>query len=87
MLDALAARFPLAVVTDGQSAWARAELHRVGLDGYFDPVVVSGDHGYRKPDRRLFEHALSRTSGWPPSTPSTSATTCTATCTAPARPG
>ena len=59
VLGGLAARFPLAVVTDGQSAWARAELHRVGLDGYFDPVVVSGDHGYRKPDRRLFERALS----------------------------
>jgi putative hydrolase of the HAD superfamily len=58
VLDALAARFPLAVVTDGQSAWARAELHAVGLDRYFDPVVVSGDHGYRKPDRRLFERAL-----------------------------
>jgi len=58
VLDALATRYPLAVVTDGQSAWARAELRAVGLDGYFDPVVVSGDHGYRKPDRRLFEHAL-----------------------------
>ena len=58
VLDALAARFPLAVVTDGQSAWARAELHAVGLDRYFDPVVVSGDHGYRKPDRRLFDRAL-----------------------------
>ena len=58
VLDALATRYPLAVVTDGQSAWARAELRAVGLDGYFDPIVVSGDHGYRKPDRRLFEHAL-----------------------------
>jgi putative hydrolase of the HAD superfamily len=59
VLDALAARFPLAVVTDAQSPWGRAELHRVGIDGYFDPVVVSGDLGYRKPDRRLFEQALS----------------------------
>ena len=58
VLDALTARFPLAVVSDAQSAWARAELHAVGLDGYFDPVVVSGDHGYRKPDRRLFRFAL-----------------------------
>jgi putative hydrolase of the HAD superfamily len=58
VLGALGARFPLAVVTDAQSAWARGELHSVGLGGYFDPVVVSGDHGYRKPDRRLFERAL-----------------------------
>jgi putative hydrolase of the HAD superfamily len=34
------------------------ELHRVGLLSYFDPIIVSGDHGYRKPDRRLFQLAL-----------------------------
>jgi putative hydrolase of the HAD superfamily len=58
VLDALRGRFPLAVVTDAQSAYARAELHKVGLLDYFDPIVVSGDHGYRKPDRRLFQLAL-----------------------------
>ena len=58
VLEVLSARFPLAVVTDGQSAWARGELHHVGLAGYFGTVVVSGDLGYRKPDRRLFELAL-----------------------------
>jgi len=57
VLDLLHTRFPLAVVTDGQSAYARAELHQVGLLEYFDPIVVSGDHGYRKPDRRLFHAA------------------------------
>jgi putative hydrolase of the HAD superfamily len=58
VLDALRKRYPLAVVTDAQSAYARAELHRVGLLGYFDPIIVSGDHGYRKLDRRLFQLAL-----------------------------
>ena len=58
MLDILRERFPLAIVTDAQTIYARGELHKVGLLGYFDPVVVSGDHGYRKPDRRLFQAAL-----------------------------
>jgi putative hydrolase of the HAD superfamily len=58
VLDVLRERYPLAVVTDAQGAYARAELHKVGLLGYFDPIVVSGDHGYRKPDRRLFQFAL-----------------------------
>src|ERR1051326_4365581 len=58
VLDVLRARCPLAIITDAQSAYARAELHKVGLLGYFDPIVVSGDHGYRKPDRRLFQLAL-----------------------------
>jgi putative hydrolase of the HAD superfamily len=58
VLDVLRERYPLAVVTDAQSAYARAELHKVGLLDYFDPIVISGDHGYRKPDRRLFQLAL-----------------------------
>jgi putative hydrolase of the HAD superfamily len=58
VLDTLRGRYPLALVTDAQSTYARGELHRVGLLGYFDPIVVSGDYGYRKPDRRLFQHAL-----------------------------
>ena len=58
VLGVLRERYPLAIVTDAQSAYARGELHRVGLLGYFDPIVVSGDYGYRKPDRRLFQFAL-----------------------------
>jgi putative hydrolase of the HAD superfamily len=58
VLDVLYGRYPLAVVTDAQSAYARSELHKVGLLGYFDPIIVSGEHGYRKPDRRLFQLAL-----------------------------
>ena len=58
VLDVLRERYPLALVTDAQSAYARGELHKVGLLDYFDPIVVSGDHGFRKPDRRLFQLAL-----------------------------
>jgi putative hydrolase of the HAD superfamily len=58
VLDILRERLPLAVVSDGQSSWARGELHKAGLSRYFDPIVISGDYGYRKPDRRLFQFAL-----------------------------
>jgi putative hydrolase of the HAD superfamily len=57
-LEALRAQFPMAIVTDAQSAYARAELHHVGLTDYFHPIIVSGDYGYRKPDPRLFQKAL-----------------------------
>jgi putative hydrolase of the HAD superfamily len=58
MLDALRGELPMALVTDAQSAYALGELHQVGILDYFDPIVVSGDHGYRKPDRRLFQLAI-----------------------------
>ena len=57
-LDRLRGRFPMAIVTDAQSAYAWGELHHVGLTDYFSPIIVSGDYGYRKPDARLFRTAL-----------------------------
>lgn len=59
VLDQLSQSYRMAVVSDGQSAWALPELRETGIAGYFDPIVVSGDHGFRKPDRRLFDAALS----------------------------
>lgn len=59
-LKQLKKKYRLAAVSDGQSAWARAELNAVGLLDFFDPLIVSGDYGYRKPDRRLFKKALKK---------------------------
>lgn len=60
ILDPLSRSYRLAVVSDGQSAWALPELRETGIAGYFDPIVISGDHKFRKPDRRLFDAALLR---------------------------
>lgn len=58
VLDELKPHFSLAVVSDGQSAWAMPEMRATGIDSYFAPIVISGDHGFRKPDPRLFQAAL-----------------------------
>jgi putative hydrolase of the HAD superfamily len=51
-------RYRLAVVSDAQSAYGLPELRAAGLADYFAPIVISGDYGYRKPDARLFQAAL-----------------------------
>ena len=58
VLNDLRPRYRLAAISDAQSAWCLPEMRAVGLDGYFDPIIVSGDFGYRKPDPRLFTAAL-----------------------------
>lgn len=58
VLDELAENFKLAALSDAQSAWAIPEIRAVGIDHYFSPIVVSGDLGFRKPDKRIFELAL-----------------------------
>jgi putative hydrolase of the HAD superfamily len=60
VLNQLREHYLLAVVSDAQSAYALPELRAVGLHEYFDPVIISGDYGYRKPDARLFQKALDR---------------------------
>jgi len=58
ILAQLKTRHRLAVVSDAQSAFGLPELRAVGLADYFAPIVISGDYGYRKPDARLFQAAL-----------------------------
>lgn len=53
-------KYRLAVITDAQTAYALPELYAVGLSGYFSPILISGDFGYRKPDERLFNNALNQ---------------------------
>jgi putative hydrolase of the HAD superfamily len=57
-LDQLHSYYHMAIVSDAQSAYAVPELRAVGLLQYFNPIIVSGDLGYRKPDPRLFQKAL-----------------------------
>jgi len=59
-LQSLRGKVKLGLVSDAQPDWLESETLRLGLDGCFDTVVVSGHHGYRKPDPRLFELALSQ---------------------------
>ena len=58
VLSRMKEQFRLAVVSDAQSAYALPELRAVGLHEYFNPVIISGDYGFRKPDSRLFQKAL-----------------------------
>jgi putative hydrolase of the HAD superfamily len=58
VLEQLRPYYRMAVVTDAMSPYALPELRMVGLGDFFNPVIVSGDLGYRKPDPRLFHKAL-----------------------------
>ncbi|MHB8909951.1 MAG: HAD family hydrolase [Syntrophales bacterium] len=58
VLDELCPVYQLAIVSDAQPGYALPEMKAVGLGSYFDPVIISAQFGYRKPDRRLMEKAL-----------------------------
>lgn len=60
VLAALAARddLALALVTNGLSEVQRARIARLGLDAYFDAIVVSAEVGVAKPAPAIFDLAL-----------------------------
>ena len=61
LLERLAARYRLALCSNYPDSGAiRASLARVGLDRFFEPVIVSADHGRVKPHPVLFQELLRR---------------------------
>jgi putative hydrolase of the HAD superfamily len=58
VLDELRTDYRMALVSDAQPCDALPEMKAVGLEGYFDPVVISANYGFRKPDKRLLGKAL-----------------------------
>ncbi|MDJ0771074.1 MAG: YjjG family noncanonical pyrimidine nucleotidase [Ilumatobacter sp.] len=58
VLDQLAARASLALVTNGLSDVQRARIERLGLGDYFDAVVISSEVGVTKPRPEIFDVAF-----------------------------
>lgn len=58
VLDKLRATYRLALISDAQPCYALPEIQAVELDGYFDPIIISANYGFRKPDPRLIQNAL-----------------------------
>jgi FMN phosphatase YigB (HAD superfamily) len=59
LLERLAGRLPLAVVSNGCGN-ARRLLAEAGLDAFFRAIVDSSEVGFWKPDPRILEPALAR---------------------------
>jgi putative hydrolase of the HAD superfamily len=58
LLVRLGARYRLGLVTNGTSATQRGKLASLEIEELFDPVIVSEEVGFRKPDARIFHAAI-----------------------------
>ncbi len=59
-IRALHGRVPLGLISNGIGELQRGRLRSLGIDGCFDPLLISDEVGIRKPDRRIFEMAIAR---------------------------
>ena len=60
VLNTLRHSYRMAIVSDAQPCFAWAEIRTVKLEGYFDPVIISAEYGFRKPDPRMIRLALEK---------------------------
>jgi putative hydrolase of the HAD superfamily len=60
LLESLAGRFPLALITNGAPDSQREKLQSTGLESAFDAILISGELGIAKPDPRIFHLALDK---------------------------
>ncbi len=59
--------YPLAVLSNDIKEWSSYLRSKFGLDELFKVVVISGEVGYRKPDRKIYTILLDRIHGSPSS--------------------
>ena len=60
VLEKLKEKYKLALLSNGSSTVQHNKIDHVGIEKYFDAVVVSGDVGIHKPDPKLFEYTLEK---------------------------
>ena len=58
VLNTLRLSYRMAIVSDAQACFARAEIGTAKLGATFDPVIISAEYGFRKPDPRMIRLAL-----------------------------
>lgn len=58
LLEELAGRYRLAIVSNGLGPEQRLKIAPLGLDRYIEAVAISGELGVRKPAPEIFQHAL-----------------------------
>jgi putative hydrolase of the HAD superfamily len=51
---------PLSVITNGTQDIQTAAIEKVAIQSYFKTILISGEHGIRKPDARIFQLACER---------------------------
>jgi putative hydrolase of the HAD superfamily len=58
-LNRLSEQYPLALLTNGAPDLQYEKVTTTGIRKYFTKIAVSGEFGYGKPDRRIFEFVSS----------------------------
>lgn len=54
VLEQLKSKYRLGIITNGYSSVQREKIATAGIEGYFEDIIISGEHPFAKPDPRIF---------------------------------
>lgn len=60
VVKSLASGYRLGILSNGTEEIQMKKLQALGLTEYFDEFIFSGNVGFRKPDKKIFLHALEK---------------------------
>jgi putative hydrolase of the HAD superfamily len=60
ILKYLSTKYKLHIITNGFEEVQHKKIKSSGIDHFFETVTTAGGSGYKKPDKRIFEHALQK---------------------------
>ncbi|MCA0970258.1 HAD family hydrolase [Halobacillus litoralis] len=60
LLSGLFGRYKLGMITNGQEKMQRSNIQELGLDAYFDTILISETEGVKKPSPEIFERVCER---------------------------
>lgn len=59
-LDRLKSEFKLVIITNGLKEVQRPRIKKVGIEHYFEEIIVSDEIGYAKPQKEFFDHTFEK---------------------------
>ncbi|MEP7264700.1 MAG: YjjG family noncanonical pyrimidine nucleotidase [Bacteroidota bacterium] len=62
VLEKISGNYHLSIITNGFKESQAIKLQHSGIENYFSHLFISEEVGFNKPDVRIFEHALNKTS-------------------------
>lgn len=65
LLEYLRPKYNLYILSNGFKELQSRKMQTAGIDKYFKAIILSEDIGVNKPDSRLYEHAMRKTSSNP----------------------
>ena len=60
VLDYLKGKYKLGVITNGDSIQQRQKIKNTNMDEYFSQIIISGEVGFSKPEKEIFEIACKK---------------------------